>query len=1642
MFFHVQVWRIGEALHPGPFVIRTFNPAQLLGHENDICSWPDGIWTASETSHTPAAMGVLQRRFHKHDVHTAFSQPVEKHSGNAGAYRGKAMGTAILSRFPLAPYPMDLDDDVKMSSRFSDAVVKLGSGMDAYVCVVYAPPINNYTYADGEKVFLNAILPGLQRASHYKGPAVITGDFNRDLDDCAFWQTLRSKGWYDCAELAWFHHNKIPEPTCKDSSRRSFILVNAVMARYFRDCGTVEHHMFDAHPVLEATFEIQQGPNLKQVWSLPRSLDGLLFDKDALEIHCNNACHSRSSKFHDALRKGDANLAMIQFALTFEDMIRHSAVDVEGNTVHVPAACFKRCRNKVVKQKEVTAQAVRRGRDGDFRVSIGQVTRKLKCKVTQCRRLLSLCRQLKARERNATYENLSQCTMLWKAICAAPGFHKGFQTWILDVIGWFVPALLPERAYVEGLYAVLHDMVQKEVREERYEQLRMFNKISLEDVAKGGGMAFKAVRERSAPPPTFMSHDVHQKLLRQRWTLGGTQRLRYKRPCILEKGLPVCFQGQQAILCEVDDDFLYLDRPVKCKSMNDLVLAQPKRETDAKQMQTMVCDAWNQFWQAPDVVTPEAEEFVRGMSDCPSCPYMDFQVDTWRRCIKGVKVKSARGACGFSMRDMQLMPNQLVEWLFMLYRAIEAGMPWPSRLTLARVTMLAKPGEDNHRPTSVRPITIVSVIYRLWSRFRSLQVIQHLGAMVPPQIGGIAARLSADCLNALVCDLIEEAHETGNHRCGLVIDLKKCFNLVPRSTLARLMEKLELPAQYVIAHQGMLKGLKRLVEVAGQVGSEQDSTCGVPEGCAFSVAAMVALTILAAEVMQNGCNGIDIVMYADNWGLTATSVEMLVNAISRLERLVTSLGMTISPEKSWVWGTSPSIRRQLRQVRLNGQTVSVKLSAKDLGCDVSYSKRKCKLVAKKRLNKAVATLQRVKGRRLPRKFKGRMCATLGAGIAGFGSEFHKHTKQENHRLRSATAEALGLYRSGANAWLAINATGQFSDPQLQLVKRKIKFFRRYLRIFHTRRESFLNRLVNRSWKSGAGMTKQLASTFNEIGWSWRNKEVMEHECGLQMRWLEDSVPFVMRTLQKAWTWYVSNQIKRPMFDVQTFDSQSFFKSMRDKPLWHQGILQTYACGKHVTNDGLVHYAERAETAQCVFCGKDDSKFHRLFQCQGLADLHRKHHDTLKWVKKQKQAVWAFCLFPDVGNPFQVKKHLQVRRPFNMPCPMPVRKHVYTDGSAFFNTHWDCCLAGSAVVEWKQEQGEMVEVVRRILPYQDHSSYRAEVFAVVLALEMFWCVDIFSDCEAVVSQFEAMCDAIGRKGNIILGQHADLWSVVERHLRQRECGAVRMFKVKAHVSDTSTLPEDLRIHAWGNQQADCCAKDAVRIDHVALHRKMEGIVIERTAVYQKMCAFQNVLVDMCDRYLESRPRKVELVACPDLVTLTRVSGETFMLPCMSHEYMMSCPYTTAFAERFQQWIRRVHWGDGEPFSCLEMYITFALDTGMMAPVQIKDKVYALRTESVAADQFRLDLSRQSRVWINFLQWWLQGIESPIQLQSMKALRHVGFPIAVKCFLKRPRLVGTKDALATLWRYFQQTVGTHKTLSKPWSVQSPISAAGGA
>ena len=52
--------------------------------------------------------------------------------------------------------------------------------------------------------------------------------------------------------------------------------------------------------------------------------------------------------------------------------------------------------------------------------------------------------------------------------------------------------------------------------------------------------------------------------------------------------------------------------------------------------------------------------------------------------------------------------------------------------------------------------------------------------------------------------------------------------------------------------------------------------------------------------------------FADHWGIICNHVSDLQTSICELELCVHLLKMEIAPDKSWVWGTTPQIRRGFR----------------------------------------------------------------------------------------------------------------------------------------------------------------------------------------------------------------------------------------------------------------------------------------------------------------------------------------------------------------------------------------------------------------------------------------------------------------------------------------------------------------------------------------------------------------------------------------------------------------------------------------------------------------------------------------------------------------------------------------------------------
>ena len=726
--YHGKVSRIGEADHPGPSVtISSFNPTQLLGHEDEICAWSNGVWLGCETSHTEHAMRLSIARFKKQQVNSIFSRAVARHASNAGLFRGRASGTVILSRYPIRPFPVAVVESVAATSRFVDAIIQLGNRCSAYMCAIYGPPQND-SFADSDRLFFDVATPGIQRALSFKGPAVITGDFNRNLEQCPFWATLQQQGWKDAAQLAYDMFGVLPQPTCRNASRKTFILVNPEMVQFFQGCQINEEFQFDSHPILEATFHIGDQIPQRMVWKIPSSFDDMIVDDVLFSQHAQLRCEQRSVTFEDAYQRGDVEQVLRQFALAFEESIQKAVVDVTGQNVDTPRGCFQRCDGKNVRVMAISAPVIRKARHSELNVEMVQPTICMRWHIKQGRRLQSLLRQVRAMKKSYDDHKWGRCNELWHVILKAQGFRHGFARWILEKFAVFVPLQLPDEGYLQALVDEYIQYQQTVIQQQIQLQRKMHREHVLNDVAGGGTKAFRCVKDPLPPPLAHLGMPIKQEIKPVRIRKEGHNWFEIKGPNHLIAGHKVVFHNQEALIESVQGGIIRLDRKVKIKNVTDWTILQTIVTAHPLEMQKIVADTWSKYWgkrcdDIPCQAWDEANNLITSLHDCPSCPFKELDVETWKQSMQHLNFKSARGSCGFSYRDLSRLPLVLLDWLFKLYHLAEQGFGWPRQLALARVTMLAKPDSPLDNPNSVRPITIMSILYRQWSRIRSKQML-------------------------------------------------------------------------------------------------------------------------------------------------------------------------------------------------------------------------------------------------------------------------------------------------------------------------------------------------------------------------------------------------------------------------------------------------------------------------------------------------------------------------------------------------------------------------------------------------------------------------------------------------------------------------------------------------------------------------------------------------------------------------------------------------------------------------------------------------------------------------------------------------------------------------------------------------------
>ena len=1657
--------RIGEADHPGPngLIVGSINPTQLFNKEyafNELeAQIGPGFWGVSESAHTPVSKQVTQHRLMKQGWHSCWSKPTEPHNGGRSIFKGKAGGTCIVARERIRPGGEGLPVDIIESTRLTEAFIQVGTNTVLKLICIYLPP-RNETFSNVDLMVRTVANCAFERAQSFHGPSLIVGDFNTSLSAIDSWNAMLSRGWNDLhVKSAEVNEHEL-QPTCF-SARHSFILANHIATAALIECRVTDTFHFATHPTIWARFSWENIARFGEVWSLPASTDEYIFDKCLLQQKADCLAPAAQQKILEHLRAGDSNQAMARFVTDFEQCLQASCVDIEGNRDKLPAKCLGKNMKSPFVRKSLSMPVAKIGRPGDPKCNVQQPDVSLRRHTKQLRRLQSLVWQVKALQRNFSIHASLQCEELWQSIRNATGFHKSFDHWIVENFCGFVPVQTPNLEFLQELlqhFHKFHRQQESRIIAARNKDRRLSIAI---DIEKGGRKTFQEIKE---PPKTSLTHVTYWDeipLRHVKWAKNGSDIICLKKNHgFVRIGEHVLFQGQEALVAEAHpvNYTIKLDRKVRLKNARHQILQIRRNTTDAASMQQKTASAWNSMWMRDrnpfqHEQWEEACQFMTCLSDCPSMEPQEFEIATWLRMIQKIPPRSSRGACAFSRREMLIMPESFISLLFIMFAAFETMAPWPDLWMVSRVICLPKSNCPND-PLDIRPITILSRMYRQWSAYRSAQVLQHLKKLVPPQVSGAIGCISANMLAALT--MVKAEHALNEHEVavGCVLDIKKCFNCIPRFPIYVLLQIIGVPVMYIKGLAKMHEQFTRYLEIGGCVGDPQRSTTGLPEGDSFSVSCMTAISFLVSRLPEIDAQSILPIFFADNWSVIAQDFDHTIRAVSAIFDFVEKWKMEISHDKSWLWSTKPSIRQKLKKTKIKGACIPVRTSAVDLGCDIHYGKGRAKMQFHKRLKSSVNRLRKTKRLKVPNRFKQKVIKMGGQSVVMYGCELPYITERQWHNLRTATASAAKMKGNGCCTWMALCVIDPLIDPQLAACIRRIMFWRKFLVVFPDYASSFLDRIAHPRLKNGPAVA--FNKTLRDLGWTCLENGWLCHSSGFSYQWTQASKKFIRNVMIHHWAYKVQQQMQhRKDCNGFNFSLDLTHKAVQVMGPWDQGVLCSYMCGKAFTHDILCKFT-REQCPKCPMCSESDSRLHRLWHCKYLEDIRSKYQPMFRWLIQQPLWVQQYAVASPCDS-FLIER--QECESSWVDCTTPrddaIQRTFFCDGSAFHPEHWDLTLAASAWIEVDEQNQVILGQDAKPLPGSDHSSFRAESYAIYLVLGQAFRVHLIGDCQAALQILDDMCNDRVTSNQVLLSKHQDIWNRIYYQVKNRPKGAIQWTKIKAHQDWQSWPNSHFRWCAQINDHVDAIAKQCVReswplllplADLYAQEREKQGCQIHQ--MHKFLCeAASKAMEQQTINQINGRTFD-DVLNRTDTFLEQLVQGPLEFRPILLPlEISADCPYTQEFIVRVISWLNQLQWPCGNqetrPISFLELYADFVLTTQTFAPVQLRRKgeagrgsgmLYALRDQDMRADMSERSLASQSRTWTRALKWLIARCDSLnfLDICRVTTLRCVGFGTPHDGISVRPMLVQGVQAYIILAGYFQTSTGRAKNLSGNFAI----------
>ena len=917
----LRSFRFGEASYPGPvnstgssvpdsqstFVLGAVNPTGLNGKHGLLSDLPRGVFAISETHLSTRGVELFRSGLHFAKSHFRYvagpPAPTRARSHVTGDYTG----VGFLSSFAGRAAPHSFEPSLFSSARTQVASFLVGSTWILGAVVYGLPAAPKATEVLLEAVTQRVVLQG-------SGPRFLAGDFNLEPQALHHASVWAEHGFVEVQDLWHQRTGSLPQVTCKNSTRKDYVWISAELQPLLQGVE-VDPTWFCDHSLLSATFNTEGLQRPLPIWRMPRQRPV------PPQVACllqESLCHSLPASSDEAYR-------------AIWERYENAASDAFVSCGQPPLRPSERGRasTRDVHAVSVFQGVVPKGRCGEVAPAFFGPDRQYVQWFRQLRRVQALCQAL-----HKSTPSDSACEYragLWHAILKAPGFKPSFRQWwpSREVLAPDDPpslgTSLPDLALAEAIFASLQANVKK--LERRLKSSRQ--KAAKQRRIDNPSLVFKDLRGPCAKPVETIVDKVSAVVSQV-----------FPEESAVAFDLPVPWRPRAGFF--VNDAPLVVFHAEEDKLWGEVsqvtvgqVISQQQPVADLPGLFAAFGAEWSKRWMRHEHIdTAHWQQVLSSLPEVssPSLVLRELSVPVWKAAVKAKHVHSATGPNGVSRADLLALPDACTHGLLDLCRRAERTGDWPAQVLDARVSALEKT-PDAATVVQYRPICVLSVTYRTWSSLRAKEALGHLASIAPPTLFGNMPGRSAGGVWYQMQLAIEQAHMDDHPLVGVLLDLSKAFNTLPRPPVFALALKLGLPRELVVAWSGAVAKLARRFQIRGATGPALPSYTGFPEGCALSCVAMMLVDFALHRYVDASANSGSLTTFVDDWQLVDSGVPQVQVALRAVTEFVRGWDLAMDPAKSVHWATHAADRRLLRR-----SGVSVAHSARNLGGNMVFAK--------------------------------------------------------------------------------------------------------------------------------------------------------------------------------------------------------------------------------------------------------------------------------------------------------------------------------------------------------------------------------------------------------------------------------------------------------------------------------------------------------------------------------------------------------------------------------------------------------------------------------------------------------------------------------------------------------------------------------